>query len=522
MMRVVFGVFLLVFLPLPVSGQFGPAMGANWSSDDPVLQGIWDEAMENSHLERLGHELLDQVGPRLTGSPNNDRANEWAVRTLQGWGIGATAEQYGTWQGWDRGITHIDLISPRIRTLEGAMLAWSPGTTGPVEGEVVVIPEWETEADFDAWLGTVRGKFVATSFPQPTCRPDDHFDTFGSPGALDRMQEAREEARQAHLQRVPAAGLLRLQLDGAGALGILESNWQNQVGVNRIFGTNTVNAVTLDLGCEDYGLVYRLAENGAAPRIRVNAEARDLGEVPVYNVIGRIEGSELPDEYVMLSAHFDSWDGASGATDNGTGSILMLETMRILSEVYPNPRRTILIGLWGGEEQGLNGSRRFVAENPQVVEGLQALFNQDNGTGRVVNISTQGLIDAGEHWARWLARVPEQVTQHINLSVPGTPSGGGTDHAAFICAGAPGFSLGAISWGYNPWTWHTNRDSFDKIVFEEVRNNAALVAMLAYQASEDPERVSRNRRVMPTNPNTGEQSQWPACQPGRTSSGREG
>jgi carboxypeptidase Q len=392
--------------------------------------------MDNSHLEQLGHSLLDSIGPRLTASPGHARGVEWAVETLQGWEIEAHADEYGTWRGWDRGITHVDLISPRVRSLEAVLLAWSPGTDGPVEGEVVVVPEWDTEAEFEAWLATeVQGKFVATAFPQPTCRPDDHFTTFGTQGALARMNEAREEARQAHLQRVPAAGLLRLQLDAAGALGILESNWINQIGVNRLFSTNTESAVTLDLGCEDYGLVYRLAESGAAPVLRVNAVSEDLGEVPVHNVIGTIRGTELPDEVVMLSAHFDSWDGASGATDNGTGSILMLETMRIISEVYPNPRRTIMIGLWGGEEQGLNGSRRFVASNPEIVENLQALFNQDNGTGRVVNISAQGLVEAGEHWARWLAQIPSDITQHINLNVPGTPSTGGTDHAAFICAG---------------------------------------------------------------------------------------
>lgn len=501
-------------------GPFGGGGGPGWSNSDPVLHRIWEEAMENSHLERLGHELLDGIGPRLTGSPASTRSVEWAVRTLQGWGIQARPDEYGTWRGWERGITHIDLLSPRIRSLEGTMLAWSPGTSGPVEGEVIVVPEWQTEAEFEAWLATeVRGKFVATGFPQPTCRPNDHFSQFGSQGALQRLEDARDEARQAHLRRVPAAGLLRLQLDEAGALGILESNWQGQVGVNRIFGTNTTSAVTLDLGCEDYGLVYRLAESGQAPRIRVNAVSEDLGEVPVFNVIGTIPGTELPNEYVMLSAHFDSWDGGSGATDNGTGSILMLETMRIISESYPNPKRTILIGLWGGEEQGLNGSRRFVSNNPEVVENLQALFNQDNGTGRVVNISPGGLIDAGEHWARWLSRIPTSVTSHINFSAPGSPSGGGSDHASFICSGAPGFSLGATSWGYSPWTWHTNRDTYDKVVFEEVRNNAALTAMLVYLASEDAERVPRTRRELPISQNTGQRQAWPDCQPGRTSSG---
>jgi carboxypeptidase Q len=469
--------------------------------------------MENSHLEVMAQALMDSVGPRLTGSPGIDRAHDWAVRTLEGFGVEARNEQYGTWNGWDRGITHIDLIEPRISTLHGTMLAWSPGTDGPVEGEVVVVPEWSSEAELDAWLESeVEGRFVAIGFPQPTCRPDYHYDDFGTQGALSRMQEARSEALQAFREsRVPNQGQFRTRLDEAGALGILESNWVGRPGTNRLFGTSTENAVTLDLSCEDYGLVYRLAENGQNPVLRVNAQAEDLGEVPVYNTIGIIEGSELPDEYVMLSAHFDSWDGGTGATDNGTGSTLMLEVMRIVSEVYPNPKRSIVIGLWGGEEQGLNGSRRFAADNPDIVDGIQALFNQDNGTGRVANISTQGLVDAGEHWARWLSRVPSEITTHISLNMPGNPSTGGTDHASFICAGAPAFSLSSVSWGYNPYTWHTILDTYDKIVFEEVRNNAALISMLVYLASEDPEPVSRTQRTFPDG------RDWPSCQPGQAS-----
>jgi carboxypeptidase Q len=503
----------------PAVAQPGGGQAMMWSTDDPVLQQIWNEAMENSQLERLGMQLLDSIGPRLTGSPGINRAHDWAMRTLQGWGYEARNEPYGTWRAWDRGHTHIDLVAPRLRSLEGTMLAWSPGTGGQdVEGPVIVVPEWETEADFERWLATeVAGKFVAISFPQPTCRPNRHFEEFGSTGALARLNDARAEALAAFRQRVPAPGLLRGQLEEAGALGILESNWSNTSGTNKVFSTNTREIPTLDLSCEDYGLVYRLAEHDMGPVVRVNATSEDLGEQPVFNTIGMIRGSELPDEYVMLSAHFDSWDAGSGATDNGTGSILMLETMRILSETYPNPRRSILIGLWGGEEQGLNGSRRFVAMNPDIVNNLQVLMNQDNGTGRVENISMQGFIDAGGHWGRWLARIPPQITNQIRLQTPGSPGTGGTDHAAFVCVPAPAFNLSANSWGYGTYTWHTNRDTFDKLVFEDLRNNAALVAMLAYQASEDPERVSTAQRLL-RSPQTGEVASWPTCQPGRTSS----
>src|SRR5690606_40958989 len=141
--------------------------------------------------------------------------------------------------------------------------------------------------------------------------------------------------------------------------------------------------------------------------------------------------------------------------------------------------------------------------------------NQDNGTGRVVNVSGQGLIGASEAISRYITRIPQEITTHIDLALPGLPSGGGTDHAAFVCAGAPGINLSAISWSYGTHTWHTNRDTYDKVVFEEIRNNAVLTAMLAYLASEDPERISRERRVMPRVP--GRELTWPTCSPGRAS-----
>ncbi|HUE97597.1 MAG TPA: M28 family peptidase, partial [Longimicrobiaceae bacterium] len=180
----------------------------------------------------------------------------------------------------------------------------------------------------------------------------------------------------------------------------------------------------------------------------------------------------------------------------------------------PRPRRTILLGLWGGEEQGINGSRRFAADHPEVVAGLQALLNQDTGTGRVSRISAQGLLHAGDHLDRWLARVPDEITRHIELAAPDLPSAGSSDHAAFICAGAPAFHLTSVDWGYGLHTWHTNRDTFDKIVLEEVRSNAVLIAMLAYLASEDPDRVPRDRRELPPGPQ-GQAPQWPTCQPGQ-------
>ncbi|HEX2778428.1 MAG TPA: M28 family peptidase, partial [Gemmatimonadaceae bacterium] len=187
-------------------------------------------------------------------------------------------------------------------------------------------------------------------------------------------------------------------------------------------------------------------------------------------------------------------------------------------QAYPRPKRTILVGHWSGEEQGLVGSRAFAADHPEIVKGLQALFNQDNGTGRVVNISASGLVNAGGNYANWLSRLPTELTRSFNISFPGSPAGGGSDNASFICYGAPAFSLGSLSFDYGVYTWHTNRDTFDKIVFDDLKANATLTAMLAYLASEDPQSVPRERRVMPAAPD-GTAQEWPACQtPPRKSS----
>ena len=241
--------------------------------------------------------------------------------------------------------------------------------------------------------------------------------------------------------------------------------------------------------------------------------------MPAFNVVGRIPGTELPDEYVLLSAHLDSWDGASGATDNGTGTIMMAEAMRILKAAYPNPRRTIVVGHWGGEEQGLIGSTAFAADNQEVIDGLQAGFNQDNGTSRIDYIRMMGFTGAGAHFARWFSAIPTEITDHLELDIPGVPETGGSDHMSFICKPVPAFRFQSNYPDYRQYTWHTNLDTFGKIVFADLRNNATLAAMVAYMASEDPDRVPNDTRVLPPDPSTGQPGTWPPCRPPRRSCG---
>jgi carboxypeptidase Q len=522
MMRTRFAVGLGVLLSLSATA----VTAQTFPTANPVLERIWDEGMNRSRLYPLAQTLLDSIGPRLTGTPGQLNAHEWAVRQYAAWGIPARNEQYGTWTGWRDGATHIDLVQPRVRSLEGALLAWSPGTSGPAEGAVVTLPAIGSAAEFEAWLPEVRGKWVMVSFNQPTCRPDDNWRTFARPAAFERMQAERTAARTAWNERVGATGVdaaqLSLRLEQAGALGILTNHWAGGWGTEKYhLRARTEQVPTVNLSCEDYGLVFRLAENGQSPVLRVDAQARREAEVPTFNTIAEIRGRERPNEYVILSAHFDSWGSGSGATDNGTGTVTMMEAMRILKTVYPNPRRTILVGHWGGEEQGLNGSRAFSEDHPRVVQNIHALFNQDNGTGRIQRINLEGLTAAGAYFARWFGHLPTELTGEVQFSNPGMPSPGSSDHAAFVCHGAPAFFLLSHGWDYGTYTWHTNRDTFDKLVFDELRNNAVLIASLAYLASEDATRMPRDRRsVMPSR--QGQPMAWPACSPAARTAAQSG
>jgi hypothetical protein len=560
------------FAALPLAAQ-GAGAGA---SSDPNIARIWRLGMDSSHVKQLAQALFDSVGPRLTGSPGILAASNWAINQYKSWGIDAKRENYGTWRGWRRGTSHIDLISPRVRTLDGTMLAWSPGTNGkPVNAEAIVLPRFNDSTEFVKWLPQAKGKIVMVSPAWPTCRPSEDWFRWSTPESM-----ARIDTEIALMQRDWAAitgpdgkpdstklyrgtgyslslgtGTLGMRLEKAGVLATISSRpklagFPNPFpnanaggrggrggggpaggasargggptasvaaaaggrgganapqgsggwGTTEIFETYNTVAPAVTLDCEDYGLVFRLAENRQKPMLRLELDAQLLGEQPVFNTVATIKGSEKPNEYVMLSAHFDSWDGSSGATDNGTGTMMAMEAMRILKAVYPHPKRTIMVGHWASEEQGLNGSTAFTEDHPEVMKGLQALFNQDNGTGRVQSLSSSGLTDIGSHLKSWYSKLTPFYTDSMSSNVVSwsfndVPTGnpGGTDGAVFACFGTPSFGMGAVNWNYSSYTWHTNRDTYDKVVMDDLKHNATLAAMLVYLASEDPDFIKRDR-----------------------------
>ncbi|HEX2211036.1 MAG TPA: M20/M25/M40 family metallo-hydrolase [Longimicrobium sp.] len=487
-----------------------------WRTDDRVLRAIWDEGMTRSQVEPLAQVLADSIGPRLTGSPGQQGAHDWAAGVMRGWGAEARTEPYGTWIGWRRGTAHVDLVAPRMRTLEARLLAYSRGTPGAVTGEVVMLPEVADSAAFRAWLGTVRGRYVLVDAAPVTCRPTDNWAQWARPETLQRLARDAARADSAWARRRARTGTdsweLIHVLGEAGAAGVLTQEWTGGWGTSFIHMAMTPAVPVLNVGCEDYGLLFRLAERAQGPVLRVDARAGYTGQAQAMNTVGMVRGRSLPDEYVVLSAHFDSWDAASGATDNASGAVVMMEALRILRRVYPEPRRTIVVGLWSGEEQGLNGSRAFAEDHPEIVAGLQALLNQDTGTGRIERISMQGFTEAEPFWRRWLGRLPPELADSVHLDAPGLPSAGSSDHSSFVCHGAPAFWLLSRSWDYGTYTWHTDRDTYDKLVFPDLRRNATMLAMLAYLASEEPRRIPRTVRTdLPADP-AGQPGRWPACQ----------
>lgn len=459
---------------------------------NPAILKIWEEGMQRSQAATFAQQLMDSVGPRLTGSPGMNRGQDWLLATYKQLGVTARKERYGTWNSWGRGVAFAQLTAPRVKPLEATMLSWSGNTGGKwVEGEVVALQPYRTPEEFKAWLPTVKGKIVLASAPRITCRMPQQVAEFATPASAAALDTAQRELSATYQGLTQRVSTFYADVKAAGALAVFESNWSNYPGIDKIFGSPRNSALpTFDIGCEDYGMLFRLAQNKQGPKVKLTAESEFLGEQPVFNVIAEIKGSSKPDEYVVLSAHFDSWEGHSGATDNGTGTVTMLEALRILKTVLPNPSRTILVGHWSGEEQGLNGSGAFAADHPEVVKGLQFLFNQDNGTGRVVNTGPSILPENGPRLAQYMAEMPSQLTQYLRLSGP-SGVGGGSDHASFLCHGAPAASLGALSWDYSFTTWHTNRDSYDKVMQDDLKHNATLTAMFAYLASEDAQPSSR-------------------------------
>lgn len=484
--------------------------------DTNIIKNLQEEAWEHSQLEIYGQELMDDIGPRLIGSPQYAAANNWLIEKYKDLGIQAYNEEYGTWKGWERGATEAHLTYPRYQQLHAIQLAWSPTTPGEkyLEADIVILPENLDSISFANWLKTVKNKIVLISKPEISGRPDYNWQKNAIEGDFDKHLERKRNNDFLWNTQLNKAGLnfqnLQQKLEKAGASALVSSSWTGGWGANRIMATKTTKIPHIDIRLEDYQLLYRLAKRGKNPKIKIKATSKHLGEVPVHNTIAKIESKENPDEYVMLSAHLDSWDAGTGATDNGSGTILMLEVMRILKKYYPNPKRSILVGHWGGEEQGLNGSQAFVEDNKDLMPKISVLFNQDNGTGRINWINALGFLNAYHYFQNWMDYLPKELREEIKTDFPGNPGlRASSDYASFLPDNVPAFFLISHGWDYGQYTWHTHLDTYDKLVLDDIKRNAMIIATFVYLACEEEEMFSREKANLPINPKTGERMEWP-------------
>lgn len=481
--------------------SYNPAAAQAGSSH--TLDQIMFSARERSEVRSMGYILFDVIGPRLTGTRGYDAAAAWLLKRYADFRIDAWRDTVGTWPSWNRGYAHIDLVNPRPRSLRGTLLAWSPGTGGfDVEAEVVLLPLFTDSAEFVRWLPEAHGKFVLMSAPSVTCETAATRRAFASALAASeseiaqystRIEWSPKNVRGTGFPFTRSTGALGRRLDIAGVAGIITHTSSRDFNGYQIHETDNTRAVAIALGCEDYGLLLRSANAGAKPVLRVNATAQFDGHRALYNVLATISGSSRSGEFVILSAHLDSWDGASGAVDNGTGTIVVAEAMRILKEVYPRPSRTIMAGHWTGEEQDLIGSRAFTEDHPDWVDRTQALFNVDNLAGRISVVNPSGFPDAAQKLTLWIQHFPPGIADELHIPGDGLPPRGASDDAAFACHGIPAIGLTTIGRSNGGLTWHTDRDTSDHVAFDDLEFNAAVLAMLAFFASEADDQISRSR-----------------------------
>jgi hypothetical protein len=480
------------------------------------------------------HVLTDVYGPRLTGSPSYKAAADWAVKQLTDWGLeNAHLEPWDFGHpGWTNERASGFVVSPYVETLSLEVVAWTPGTTGAVRGQVVQIvpPERPTDEDltkfFEQEKAGVKGRIVLigkaaavpVAFTAPAKRRDDNelrtqYDPANPNPPGPPAMAAAAGGPQGPQQGPPrlTANQVNERIDGFlvanGAL-VRVNDAGREHGQIRAFHNRTFDVAkavpTVVIRNEDFGRLTRVMAAGRSVQLEFDIVNRIYPEgKTTYNVVAEIKGSDKADEVVMLGGHLDSWHSATGATDNAVGCAVMMEAVRLLRVLNLKPRRTIRIALWSAEEQGLLGSKKYVADHfgtfeqpkPEFAK-LSAYFNIDMGTGRARGMSVFGPAAAAGVLRAALAPFED-------LGVMGAMAGrsrrlGGSDHTAFNAAGLPGISVSQDPIEYFTHTWHTGLDTYERLVPEDVVKSATVVAAAVYHLAMRDEMLPRfSKEQMP-------------------------
>lgn len=539
--------FLLYVLLVPMFAFAKDAPLKIYQAPPEVIEKIKAEGMgKNSKVMETLSYLTDVIGGRLTNSPNMKRANEWTRDTMKQWGMqNAHLEAWGPFgRGWSLAEFSAQIVEPQTIPLIAFPKAWSPSTKGTVTGEVIHL-NIKSDADFAKYRGKLKDAIVLTDGIRPL-KPD--FDGIGrrltdsqllamadavDPSTLANRAE-RPNFSQEQLQLILKAGALSIKslnfLVEEGAAVMVDNSSKGDGGTVFVSGARVAGKVPttiqdifnrdglsaydkaaeskmipqMTMASEDYNRLVRMLNFGVKLKMKVNIQTKYHDEdLMGYNTIAEIPGTDpaLKDEVVMVGAHLDSWHASGGATDNGAGSAVAMEAARIILATGLKPRRTIRVGLWSGEEQGLNGSREYVKQHFGEVQGggrfaallgqapgklvkkpdyekLSAYYNMDNGTGKFRGVYLQGNSAVAPVFRAWLLPFREMGASTLTIN-----NTGGTDHLSFDAIGLPGFQFIQDPIEYSSLTHHSNQDNFDRIIADDIKTNATIMAAFIYQTA---------------------------------------
>ena len=513
--------------PAPATAQgvgFGP-QGLQEQMDMAAIDKIKEEGFERSQVMDIMSWLTDVHGPRLTGSPITKAAGDWSLEQFEEWGL--SNAHYEWWGPFGRGWVNDRMVAQVTEPVPFPVIAypaaWSDGTDGKVETEVVIVPNTiRTAAQFAPYRGTLEGKIVLSQPPRdvpalfnaPARRlTQEQLNARANPfpvggrGGRGRVFRGRGGApAQASPDGSPLVNLAQCLAD-EGVAAVLRPGSGNSTGGTVFVSSNGSRAADapraipqVSLTPEHYGRIYRILEKDIPVRMELDVENTFYtDELNSFNLIAEIPGTDKADEIVMLGAHFDSWHAGTGATDNAAGSAVMMEAMRILKASGLPLRRTVRIGLWTGEEQGLIGSRQYVAEHfgdratmellPDH-EKFSAYYNVDNGTGAIRGVYLQGNSAVGPIFSQWMTALTSDSIS-VGHIAPGNT--GGTDHLSYDAVGLPGFQFIQDPVEYGSRTHHSSQDVYERIQEVDMKHNSVAVAAFVYLTANRDELLPRKQ-----------------------------
>jgi hypothetical protein len=499
--------------------------------DLDVIYRIKQETIQNSKVMDHMFWLTDVHGPRLTGSTKHRQAAEWAVKTLKEWGVeNARLEEWGPFgKSWQNERFSAHLLEPGYQPLYGFPLAWTPSTDGVLTGEPVYAA-MRNEQDMERWKGKLKGKIVLTQAPRDVAPVERPFMSRYTDQQLLELSQAPDPVApafgprgpqtpgqpQANFQQVMA---FRKKLTAfwreEGAALLVDYGYRNDGGTIAAASGGTrdpkdpVPPPMIVITPEHYNRIVRLIEHKVPVKMEVEVKnSMGTESAGSFNVIGEIPGAgKHKEEVVMVGGHLDSWHGGTGATDNAAGSAVMMEVMRVLKKLDFKLDRTVRIGLWSGEEQGLLGSRAYVKEkfaDPATMkttkdwDNFSAYYNIDNGTGKIRGIYLQGNEAARPFFEAQLSPFKDMGVTTITIR-----NTGGTDHQAFDAVGLPGFQFIQDPVEYSTRTHHSNMDVYDRIQRGDLIQMATVVSSLVYHTANRAEKLPRKPKPAPRPPGSG-------------------